>query len=190
MTDIRSAARRRAFVAAAAVAAVAAVAAPFAVQAQVAGFSDIPKEHWAADSVSHLATAGIIKSSSAAPFAPVAAAGAKPGYNGDRPVTRYELAVTLYRFVQYIERANAQPKGRLHIKGEPKSGAQAIEALIADGYLPKDTPLATNGGQMVTAKQLSTALGQVIVKSRINTTPISPDSDLNIERPSGGERAS
>lgn len=154
--------------------------------AQSGRFRDVPANHWASQSVDKLATVGIIKGYPSAPFAP--ADTTKPGktaggYNGDKPVTRYELAVTLYRFVQYVERANKQPKGKLPIKGEPKSGAQAVKSLVAGGYLPAKTPLATEGGKVVTAKQLSAALAQVIMKTRETTVPPSPDSDLNLEKP-------
>ncbi len=154
--------------------------------AQSSRFRDVPANHWAAQSVDKLTTVGIIKGYPSAPFAP--ADTAKPGkatggYNGDKPVTRYELAVTLYRFVQYVERANKQPKGKLPIKGEPKSGAQAVKSLVAGGYLPAKTPLAIEGGKIVTAKQLSAALAQVIMKTRETTVPASPDSDVNVEKP-------
>jgi hypothetical protein len=35
----------------------------------------------------------------------------------------------------------------------------------------------------VTAKQLSAALAQVIMKTRETNVPASPDSDLNLEKP-------
>ncbi|MBC8103883.1 MAG: S-layer homology domain-containing protein [Cytophagales bacterium] len=163
-----------------------------ACSAQISGgFRDVPANHWAAQSVAKLAAAGIIKGYPSAPFAPAPpAATATPagqnkasGYNGDKPVTRYELAVTLYRFVQYIERANKQPKGKLPINGAPKSGPQAVQALIAAGYLPANTPLATEGNKAVTAKQLSAALARVILKTREHAAPVSPDSEQVIEKP-------
>ncbi len=174
---------------AAGVAVCAAIASAAAVSvAQSARFRDVPANHWAAQSVDKLTTAGIIKGYPSAPFAPATVSAQTPkgkasGYNGDKPVTRYELAVTLYRFVQYVERANKQPKGKLPIKGEPKSGAQAVKSLIAGGYLPATTPLAVEGGKSVTANQLAAAMAQVIMKTRETAVPASPDSDLNIEKP-------
>ena len=158
--------------------------------AQSARFRDIPANHWAAQSVDKLTTVGIIKGYPSAPFAtaelPDKSAKVKPNiYNGDKPVTRYELAVTLYRFVQYIEKANKQPKGKLPISGEPKSGAQAAKSLIAAGYLPAASPLAAQGDKVVTAKQFSAALAQVIMKTREHAAPPSPDSDLKLEKPAG-----
>jgi hypothetical protein len=155
--------------------------------AQSARFRDVPTNHWASQSVDKLTTVGIIKGYPSAPFAPAdtsaPAKGKTGGYNGDKPVTRYELAVTLYRFVQYVERANKQPKGKLPIKGEPKSGGEAVKSLVAEGYLPKNTPLASEGGKVVTAKQFSAALAQVIMKTRETTVPPSPDSDLKVDKP-------
>ncbi|MES2462551.1 MAG: S-layer homology domain-containing protein [Armatimonadota bacterium] len=151
--------------------------------AQSTRFRDVPANHWAAQSVDKLTAVGIIKGYPSAPFAAAQTPAKASGYNGEKPVTRYELAVTLYRFVQYVERANKQPKGKLPIKGEPKSGAEAVKSLVAAGYLPANTPLAADGGKVVTAKQLSEALAKVIMKTRETAVPASPDSDLNIEKP-------
>ena len=155
--------------------------------AQSARFRDIPAGHWAAQSVDKLTTVGILKSYPSAPFATAAAVPDKSAkasaYNGDKPVTRYELAVTLYRFVQYVERANKQPKGKLPISGEPKSGAQAAKSLISAGYLPAASPLGAQGDKVVTAKQFSAALAQVIMKTREQASPPSPDSDLKLDKP-------
>jgi len=111
------------------------------------------------------------------------APGKKQGYDGNKPVTRYELAVTLYRFVQYIERADRQKKGKSGAMAEPKTGADAVKYLVSNGYLPRTTLLAKEGGKIVTANQLADALAQVITKSRERVTPISPDSELDIKRP-------
>jgi hypothetical protein len=190
-------ARRRAVLATVAVGAtILAAAAPFAaVRAQVAGFVDVPKGHWAADSIARLVGMGIVQGgpTAAAPFAPSEPSshkGTPLRFDGEKPVTRYELAVTLYRFVVYIERADKQPKGKLPIKGEPTSGPQAVKTLIAQGYLPKDTPLADNGAAPVTARQFADALSAVIVESRDYATPPSPDSDFSIDRPGDGPNSS
>lgn len=165
------------------------VAAASPARAQVAGFSDVPPTHWAAASVQKLASSGIIVGYGATPFGPKQTpkpAGAKKAaYNGNKPVTRYELAVTLYRFVTYIERADRQKKMNNTVQAEPKTGAEAVKRLIAGGYLPTTTPLALEGGKSVTADQMAGALAQVIAKSREKTTPITPDSlkTLPTERP-------
>lgn len=161
------------FLCAAATCAALVIAGP-AASAQVGGFSDIPPGHWAADSIAKLVTAGILQGSPKI--------GAKPGakkvaaYDGNKPVTRYELAVTLYRFVQYLERADKQPKTKMGAQAFPQTGAEAIRRLVANGYLPAKTPLAKNGDKVVTANELADALAQVIGASRVKNTPITPDS--------------
>jgi hypothetical protein len=140
--------------------------------AQAGGFSDVPKTHWAAPSVTGLAATGIVAPQSG---------GTK--YNGDRPVTRYELAVTLYKFVQYMERAGNQPRGKMKV--EAITGPDAVKKLVAGGYLPANTPLAKEGGKTVTANQLADAMATVITKIRAKKVPITPDSlrDNKIEHP-------
>ncbi|HVK03385.1 MAG TPA: S-layer homology domain-containing protein [Armatimonadaceae bacterium] len=170
------------------------VAAPRAAQAQAGGFPDVPQAHWAAQSVTRLSGAGIVKGYPGGPLAvaqakPAAKPGAKkPAYDGNKPVTRYELAVTLYRFVVYIERADRQQKSNTGawLQGDPKSGADAVKRLIAAGYLPKDTPLAAEGSKIVTANQLADAMASVVARSLEKTTPISKGSRKDIERPDVG----
>lgn len=161
--------------------------------AQVGGFSDVSQSHWAAPGVAKLASSGIIVGSSPTPLAPKAAqqkpaAGKKAAYNGNKPVTRYELAVTLYRFIQYVERADNQKKMKqgVQAKPEPKTGAEAVKRLVAEGYLPKTTPLAQQGDKLVTANQMAETLAYVIAKSREKKTPLTPDSkrDQNLDHPS------
>ena len=151
-------------------------------QAQTAGFKDVPKDHWAAEGVAKLASAGIIKGH---PVAKNQKATGKETYDGNKPVTRYELAVTLYRFVLYIEKAERQKKGNLKVEA-PIDGPQAVRKLIAEGYLPRDTPLAKEGTKVVTANELADAMARVITRSREKTTPVTPDSlrDKKIENPS------
>lgn len=144
-------------------------------------FPDVPARHWAAESVGQLARAGIVTGYSAAPpggKAPAAPA-KKAGYNGNKPVTRYELAVTLYRFVQYLERADKQRKSTTGARATPISGAAAAKSLIARGYLPKNTPLVQSGGggTLVTANQLADAMAQIIARHTERKTPLTPDSE-------------
>ncbi len=174
----------RRFVSAVAVFGLFALAVP-AARAQQAPFSDVPANHWAAASITKLAARGIVTGYPAA-----AQASGKPAtaYNGSKPVTRYELAVTLYRFVQYLERADQQKKGTTRVQILPPikntNGAGAVRALVARGYLPEATPLAKSGATLVTANQLADALAQMISRDRENRTPISPDARL---APEGGE---
>jgi hypothetical protein len=173
---------RRFVPAAAAVFGLLALAAP-AVHArrQQQPFSDVPANHWAAESVAKLAARGIVTGYPAAQAGGGAAA-PRPAtaYNGSKPVTRYELAVTLYRFVQYLERADQQKKGGLRVQVLPPikntDGAAAVRTLVAGGYLAADTPLGKNGATVATANQLADALAQVIRRDREKRTPVSPDS--------------
>jgi hypothetical protein len=148
-------------------------------------YPDVPDNHWAAESVKQLARRGILIA--AAP--PKTNAGSKPAqptYSGNKPVTRYELAVTLYRFVQYLERADRQKRGGAATRGAPSAqpmatpaapeGAEAVRRLVAGGYLPKNTPLAQNGNALVTADQLADALAQVVSHSLEKRTPVTPGS--------------
>ena len=66
-----------------------------AASAQSGGFSDVSKGHWAAPSVAGLASRAIL-----------APQGKAAKFDGSKPITRFELAITLWRFVQYIERAD------------------------------------------------------------------------------------
>lgn len=161
-------------------------------RAQVAGFRDIPPGHWAAGSVAHLAAVGIILGNSDTPLSPAGTGAKKPGrakkgaYDGNKPVTRYELAATLYRFVQYIERANRQPKSKFGAELGSVDGPTAVKLLLAGNYLPASSPLAKGDGTPVTADQFADALAQVIAKTRENLTPRAPDSAaLPGEKPVG-----
>jgi hypothetical protein len=133
-------------------------------RAQSGGFGDVPTGHFAGDAVSKMAALGVMAPGKA---------GAK--FDGNKPVTRYELALTLWRFAKYLDGVDKQQKGKLKASA-PTSGADAVKKLIAEGYLPKNTPLAKEGSKAVTASQLSDALTAVIVQMRARKVPISPDS--------------
>lgn len=170
----------------AAAAAIVTISVSTAAQAQVGGFPDVPAGHWAATSVAKLAKSGIIKGYAAdqkqATGKP-AAAPAKAGYNGNKPVTRYELAVTLYRFVTYMERAYKQRPTKMGAQAAPKTGAATVQYLVANGYLPKDSPLGKEGGKVVTANELADAMAQVITRIRARQIPITPESKYDIPHP-------
>lgn len=171
--------------------------APVAARAQVAGFADVPSGHWAADSVGKLAKTGIIQGSSNKPLgiavaqAKTGKAPAKPAYDGDKPVTRYELAVTLWRMVQYLDQVDKMKKGNTHVMAAPAAvdGPTAVKNLLAGGYLPAKSPLATAGDKVVTANQFADALALVVSKAREKATPVTPGSlkTLPIEKPDGGD---
>ena len=97
-------------------------------------FKDVPKDHWAAESVQKLADAGIVK-------------GYPDGtFRGDKPITRYELAAALERFVEFIQQS------REPLKKEPvKPSSQAdwkkdsMAFLKTGEFLPKDSKLLKDG---------------------------------------------
>ena len=159
------------------IAAFVALLSPAVARAQQTSFSDVPANHWAAASIAKLASRGILTGYPASQ-----ASSGKPStaYNGSKPVTRYELAVTLYRFVQYLERADQQKKGSIRVQALPPvkdtDGPAAVRALIARGYLAAGTSLGTSGTTLATANQFADALAQVVRRDRENRTPVSPDS--------------
>ncbi len=92
-------------------------------------------------------------------------------FQGNKPVTRYELAVTLDHFVRYIEAARKP----LHPAEKPVSvivparasqaeGA-ALNHLVSQGFLPTSSPLLNKDGhQPVTANELADALASVTIR--------------------------
>ena len=101
---------------------------------------DLPPHHFAAGSVKRVVHENIMGT-------------AKDGrFLGNQPVTRYELAVALDRFVQYIE-AGRKP---LHAQTFPApthlpaaanpAQRQALTHLITGGFLPAASPLVTKNG--------------------------------------------
>ncbi len=92
-------------------------------------------------------------------------------FRGDKPVTRYELAVTLDRFVRYVEAARKP----LHPVEKPvpvtvparasQAEGAALTHLVSQGFLPTSSPLLKKDGrQLVTATELSDALAAVTIR--------------------------
>ncbi len=128
---------------------------------------DLPPGHWAAGSVKRVVHENIM--------------GTTPDgrFRGDAPVTRYELAVALDRFVSYIE-AGRKPlhaqvfpvPTRLAPAANPVE-RQALTRLVANGFLPKSSPLVTkNGAVPVTAKETSDALAAVTIRLSDRAEPL------------------
>lgn len=126
--------------------------------------TDVPRRHWAASSVQSITGKKIM--------------GALPDgkFHGNKPVTRYELAVTLDRFVHYIE------AGRKPLSSTPqsavgvKNASPAVKHLLADGFLPPASPLIKGTGrELVTAQQLADALSQVTM--RLSDRNLPPNKD-------------
>lgn len=84
-------------------------------------FTDVPPTHWAASAVAGLAKRHILGGTGHQQF------------TGDRPVTRYELALALYRMVCYLEPPRT---------GTADESRQPAHWLVTNSYLPGDTLLA------------------------------------------------
>lgn len=117
-------------------------------------FKDVPKDHWAAEAVCKLASDEIVK-------------GYPDGtYRGDRPVTRYELAVALERFVVFMQESRkplAKPAQAPSVPRE-KTSADPASSLKGGGYLPPDSPLLKDRDKPVTFDQLAQALTSVAAR--------------------------
>lgn len=120
---------------------------------------DVPALHWAAGSVQRVLHEKIL--------------GRDPDgrFRGDQAVTRYELAVTLDRFVRYIEAARKP----LHVNAPthlppvaiavPSPVQDAIRHLVSNGFLAANSPLLTRSGNgNATAAELSDALASVTIR--------------------------
>lgn len=131
-----------------------------AVPSIAAEYKDVPKEHWAAESVQMVTDSGIMKGYPDATF------------KGDKPVTRYELAVALQGMVQFLEQSRKpiekdKAPGSTDAAPKPVStrkehwGKVATEFLLKGEYIPKDSPLLQDGEKRVTPTELSQALASV-----------------------------
>jgi len=139
----------------------AAAAAPFAFARPAA---DVPAGHWAAQSVRRLAAEQIM----------IGRADGK--FQGDKPVTRYELALTLDRLVRYMEagRKPLSSGGRQSAVKLPASAdAQtrlALAHLSQGGFIPSSSPLL-QGNKAVTARELTDVLSQVAIRLSDRSLP-------------------
>lgn len=92
---------------------------------------------------------------------------------GDKSaVTKAELVVILTKLVSYLEASNKQKRGTSVKALPPKS----VRDLIKSGYLPSDTPLASNPAAKVSRDELSAALAAVLIRHNEKVVPITPDS--------------
>jgi hypothetical protein len=131
-----------------------------------APLADVPAGHWAAPAVHSVVAKKIMT-------------GAPNGkFNGDKPVTRYELAVALDHFVTYIE-AGRKPLHPMAAKIVPSIGSSAPPAvraamihLASNGFLPGSSPLLKGKGtETVTAQQLSDALAEITIRLSDRSLP-------------------
>ncbi|MGQ9455924.1 MAG: S-layer homology domain-containing protein [Armatimonadota bacterium] len=128
--------------------------------AQKQVFKDVPETHWAAEAVQYLAKNKVIQ-------------GYPDGnFRGDQPVTRYELAVLLLRFTEFITETLQVPlesagsstsSDRVESKPASKKGLSVVTKdepaiiLIRRGFLPEDSILLKYpGGQVGTTEVADT----------------------------------
>ena len=131
---------------------------------------DVPANHWAARSVQSVTSKRIMN-------------GLPDGkFHGSKPVTRYELAVVLDRFINYIEAGRkplttAPAKTNIPISAAaPLPVKTALKHLAGMSFLPPTSPLFRGTGQeYVTAQQLSDALAQVTIRLSDRSLPPSQD---------------
>lgn len=139
----------------------AAMAAPFALAGPL---SDVPAGHWAAQSVRRLAAEKIMGSS------------ARGKFQGDKPVTRYELALTLDRLVRYLEAAHkplsAQitPGAVVLPKAANAKTRQALVHLAQGGFIVPRSPLL-QADKVVTARELTDVLARVTIRLSERSLP-------------------
>lgn len=120
---------------------------------------DVPAKHWAAGAVGRVTHEKIM--------------GRDPDnrFRGDQAVTRYELAVTLDRFVRYIEssrkplHAETIPSPAKLAANAPQPARQAIQHLVSNGFLKPTSSLLVRGGNgKASAAELSDALASVTIR--------------------------
>lgn len=130
-------------------------------------FKDVPKDHWAADSVQMVATDGVMKGYPDTTF------------KGDKPVTRYELAVALGNMIEFIEQSLGVESQKSKVESPPLSLSKPQAALKADpaqslkngGFIPANSPLLTNRDKTVSPTELAQALASVASKLIEKTIP-------------------
>lgn len=136
-------------------------------------YKDVPKDHWAAESVQMLSKAGVVNGYPDNTF------------KGDKTVTRYELAVALQAMIEYIKESEKPlvPKADKAISEPTKTSMTtenkqitpvsapkinpaktAAQFLKANGYLSKDSAILKKGHIPVTQKELADSLAAVAVK--------------------------
>ena len=121
---------------------------------------DVSGSHGAASAVQDMIKTGIMKTQQDGKF------------HGAQPITRYELAVILDRFVNYIEQASKPIKQTLY--PVPKSsitaqaGTPAYDAqvrLLRDGFISISSPLLqTPATGVVTAQELASIMAHVTIR--------------------------
>ena len=140
--------------------------------AQTTGFKDVPPDHWAAEAVQEVVAKGIMK-------------GFPDGtFRGDQPVTRYELAVTLARFMRHVEESLKDlkartPKVSFAVPVKPQHWAfKDLQFLVNHGYVSEESPLLREPYKPADPDTVSAVLAQAII-GLVERYTISPE-DLQV----------
>lgn len=143
--------------------------------AQTTGFKDVPPDHWAADALKEVVAKGIMN-------------GFPDGtFRGDQPVTRYELAVTLARFMRQVEESLKDlkartPKVSIAVPLKPQHWAfKDMQFLISHGYISEESPLLRDLSKPADPDTVSAVLAQAII-GLVERYTISPE-ELEIPEP-------
>lgn len=119
------------------------------------GFTDVPEDHWAYAAVASVSARGYMS-------------GYPDGtFQGERPITRFEFAVALDRFVRDVEKGLKEaPKspnaGDKNVGVAPTHWAHgSLLHLLEAGYLPPSSPIFSEKTKHLTPKQLGEALGKI-----------------------------
>jgi hypothetical protein len=145
------------------------------VRAQTTAFKDVPADHWAAAAVQEVVAKGIMT-------------GFPDGtFRGDQPVTRYELAVTLARFMRHVEESLKDlkartPKVSIAVPLKPQHWAfKDLQFLVSHGYVSEESPLLRDLSRPVDPDTVSAVLAQAII-GLVERYTISPE-ELQVPEP-------
>jgi hypothetical protein len=99
-------------------------------------------------------------------------------FNGNQPVTRYELVMILDRWAHYVEGSHKP----LHRMTRPKpvlpanasaSVRKAMTDLVVNGYLSAKCPLFSGtGSELVTANDVSGSITDVLIRISDRSLPV------------------
>ena len=137
-------------------------------------FKDVSNDHWARPAVDALAAEGILKGYP------------DNSYRGDKPVTRYELAVALARFAEVITQS-AKPltnpaKAISTPQKEISPDSNPQKYLQSNGFLPANSELLKDSSKPVTAAQLADALASMSARIIELRTPVAAE-ESNLPTP-------
>lgn len=129
--------------------------------------TDVSSSHWAAGAVQRLTSENILVGS------------AEGKFEGNKPITRYELAVTLDRLVRYMETGQTplRPKpAHASVKMPASADAKTQQALthLADGGFIAPSSQLLQANKLVTAQELTDILSQIAIRLSDRSLPPTP----------------